>query len=192
MNALSQTAEEILRHTRPLILSGGYDGFSYADIANIVGIRKASIHHHFPTKAQLVRVLVERYRREALDGLQQINEAIADPAERLRAYTGYWQSCIASGSEPFCVCALLASQMPALPEEVAAEVRAHFRSLAAWLASVLREGQERGTLHMAHAPEIEAEVFVATVHGAMVSSRAHDNAAIFEMISKPLVERFIG
>jgi TetR/AcrR family transcriptional repressor of nem operon len=191
MNALSQTAEEILRHTRPLILSGGYDGFSYADIANIVGIRKASIHHHFPTKAQLVRVLVERYRREALDGLQQINEAIADPAERLRAYTGYWQSCIASGSEPFCVCALLASQMPALPEEVAAEVRAHFRSLAAWLASVLREGLERGTLHMAHSPEIEAEVFVATVHGAMVSSRAHDNAAIFEMISKPLVERFI-
>jgi TetR/AcrR family transcriptional repressor of nem operon len=191
MNALSQTAEEILRHTRPLILSGGYDGFSYADIANIVGIRKASIHHHFPTKAQLVRVLVERYRREALDGLQQINAAIADPDERLRAYTGYWQSCIASGSEPFCVCALLASQMPALPEEVAAEVRAHFRSLAAWLASVLREGQEQGTLHMAHSPEIEAEVFVATVHGAMVSSRAHDNAAIFEMISKPLVERFI-
>lgn len=191
MTDLSSTAEEIIRRTRPLILSGGYDGFSYADISNVVGIRKASIHHHFPTKAQLVRVLVEQYRREAVEGLRQMDQAIADPAERLRAYTGYWQTCIASGSEPFCVCALLASQMPALPEEVAAEVRAHFRALAAWVASVFHQGIEQGGLQMAHAPEIEAEVFVATVHGAMLSSRAHGDAAIFEMIVGPLVERFV-
>ena len=191
MTDLSSTAEEIIRRTRPLILSGGYDSFSYADISNVVGIRKASIHHHFPTKAQLVRVLVEQYRREAVEGLRQMGEAIADPAERLRAYTGYWQTCIASGSEPFCVCALLASQMPALPEEVAAEVRAHFRALAAWVESVFRDGIEQGGLQMVHAPEIEAEVFVATVHGAMLSSRAHGNAAIFEMIVGPVVERFV-
>jgi TetR/AcrR family transcriptional repressor of nem operon len=120
-----------------------------------------------------------------------MDEAIADPAERLRAYTGYWQTCIASGSEPFCVCALLASQMPTLPEEVAAEVRAHFRALASWVVSVLREGIEQGGLQMVHAPEIEAEVFVATVHGAMLSSRAHGDAAVFEMIVRPLVERFV-
>jgi TetR/AcrR family transcriptional repressor of nem operon len=191
MTDLSSTAEEIIRQARPLILSGGYDGFSYADISSVVGIRKASIHHHFPTKAQLVRVLVEQYRREAVEGLRQMDEAIADPAERLRAYTGYWQTCIASGSEPFCVCALLASQMPTLPEEVAAEVRAHFRALASWVVSVLREGIEQGGLQMVHAPEIEAEVFVATVHGAMLSSRAHGDAAVFEMIVRPLVERFV-
>lgn len=191
MSDLSSTAEEILRLTRPLILAGGYDGFSYADISNVVGIRKASIHHHFPTKAQLVRVLVEQYRREALEGLKKMDSAIADPAEKLRAYTGYWQTCITSGSEPFCVCALLASQMPALPEEVAAEVKAHFRALAAWLATVLRDGLEQGSLNMAHEPEVEAEVFVATVHGAMLSSRAHGNAAVFEMIVGPLVERFV-
>ncbi|MCR6634804.1 TetR/AcrR family transcriptional regulator [Devosia sp.] len=191
MTELSSTAEEILRRTRPLILSGGYDGFSYADISTIVGIRKASIHHHFPTKAQLVRILVERYRREAVEGLQKMDEAIADPAEKLRAYTGYWQSCITSGSEPFCVCALLASQMPALPDEVAAEVRVHFRALATWLTSVFRDGLEQGSLHMAHDPEIEAEVFVATVHGAMLSSRAHGDPAVFEMIVRPLVERLV-
>ncbi|MBO9587948.1 TetR/AcrR family transcriptional regulator [Devosia sp.] len=191
MTDLSSTAEEIIRRTRPLILSGGYDGFSYADISNVVGIRKASIHHHFPTKAQLVRVLVEQYRREAVEGLRQLDQAIADPAERLRAYTGYWQNCIASGSEPFCVCALLASQMPALPAEVAAEVRAHFRALAAWVASVFRQGIEQGGLQMVHEPQIEAEVFVATVHGAMLSSRAHGDAAVFEMIVGPLVERFV-
>jgi TetR/AcrR family transcriptional repressor of nem operon len=81
--------------------------------------------------------------------------------------------------------------MPTLPEEVAAEVRAHFRALASWVVSVLREGIEQGGLQMVHAPEIEAEVFVATVHGAMLSSRAHGDAAVFEMIVRPLVERFV-
>lgn len=191
MTDLSATAEEILRQTRPLILSGGYDGFSYADISNVVGIRKASIHHHFPTKADLVRVLVARYRQEALDGLRAMDGAIADPAEKLRAYTGYWQDCIESGAEPFCVCALLASQIPALPEEVAAEVRAHFRALAQWLAGVLAEGVKQGRLRLAHAPEVEAEVFVSSVHGAMLSARAHGNATVFETITRPAVERLI-
>ena len=192
MIELSSTAEEILRKTRPLILSGGYDGFSYADISQVVGIRKASIHHHFPTKADLVRTLVVRYRQEALDGLRALDEAIANPAERLRAYTRYWRDCITSGTEPYCVCALLASQMPSLPEEVAAEVRAHFRTLAQWLAGVLTEGAEQGCLRFAHAAEVEAEVFVATVHGAMMSARAHGQASVFEMITHPAVERFIA
>ena len=39
----------------------GFDGFSFADLAEDVGIRKASIHHHFPTKAALSVALMQRY-----------------------------------------------------------------------------------------------------------------------------------
>jgi len=39
----------------------GFDGFSYADLAKDMGIRKASIHHHFPTKAALSVALMKRY-----------------------------------------------------------------------------------------------------------------------------------
>ena len=192
MDALSDTAEEILRRTRPLVLAGGYDGFSYADVSDAVGIRKASIHHHFPTKAELVRVLVNRYRQEAAAGLAQLNTHVPDPAERLRAYVGYWQTCISTGTEPFCVCALLASQMPLLPEAVAFEVRAHFRTLTDWLASVLAEGAAQGRLRLAGEAAVEAEIFVATVHGAMISCRAHANPDLFEVVVRPLVDRMVA
>ena len=191
MDALSDTAETILRRTRPLLLAGGYDGFSYADVSDAVGIRKASIHHHFPTKAELVRVLVNRYREEAAAGLAHLDAHVPDPAERLRAYVGYWQTCIGTGTEPICVCALLASQMPLLPEAIAAEVRAHFRTLAAWLAGVLSEGAARGQFRLTDEAAVEAEIFVATVHGAMISSRAHDNPELFERIVGPVVERMM-
>ncbi|MGO7998244.1 TetR/AcrR family transcriptional regulator, partial [Rhizobium ruizarguesonis] len=65
MSNLSPTSDSILTSARALIMTGGYHGFSYADIAAVVGIRNASIHHHFPSKTDLVRPLVVRYREDA-------------------------------------------------------------------------------------------------------------------------------
>ncbi len=168
MSNLSTTADDILACARSLIVAGGYNGFSYADIADVVGLRKASIHHHFPSKVDLVRTLVARYRKEAEAGMANLELQVSDPLEQLRFYTGYWEACIADASAPFCVCALLASQLPVLPEEVGLEVRAHFRSLSAWLTSVLERGARHGQLQLKSTPRAEAEALMATVHGAML------------------------
>ncbi len=72
MSNLSSTADDILQCARTLIIAGGYNGFSYADVAEVVGIRKASIHHHFPSKVDLVRTLVAQYREEADAGIAAI------------------------------------------------------------------------------------------------------------------------
>ena len=189
MSNLSTTSDDILACARSLIVAGGYNGFSYADIADVVGIRKASIHHHFPTKVDLVRTLVARYREEAAAGMANLELQVSDPLEQLRFYAGYWEACIADASAPFCVCALLASQLPVLPEEVGREVRAHFRSLAAWLASVLERGARHGRLQLMGTPRAEAEAFMATVHGAMLSARAYGDPKIFGFVTGPLLER---
>lgn len=58
----SDKKNEILDCAQTLIQKRGYNGFSYADISSTVGIRKASIHHHFSTKVDLAVAVVERYR----------------------------------------------------------------------------------------------------------------------------------
>ena len=189
MGNLSPTSDDILACARSLIVAGGYNGFSYADIADVVGIRKASIHHHFPSKVDLVRTLVARYREEAEAGLANLELQVSDPLEQLRLYAGYWEACIADASAPFCICALLAGQLPVLPEEVGLEVRAHFRSLSAWLTSVLERGARYGQLQLMSTPRAEAEAFMATVHGAMLSARAYGDPKIFGVVTGPLLER---
>jgi TetR/AcrR family transcriptional regulator, transcriptional repressor for nem operon len=189
MNSRSSTAEDILVCARSLIITGGYNAFSYADIAAVVGIRKASIHHHFPSKSDLVQTLVVRYREEAEAAIADLERQASDPLEQLRFYTGYWENCISDSSAPLCICALLASQLPVLPEEVGREVRAHFRSLSAWLTSVLERGARRGQLHLLGTPHTEAEAFMATVHGVMLSARAYGDPKIFGVVVGPLLER---
>jgi len=189
MPSSSTTYDDILRSARSLLMEGGYNGFSYADIAKVVGIRNASIHHHFPSKSDLVRTLVARYREEAEAGIAELERQVADPADQLRAYIGYWEACIADASAPFCVCALLASQISVLPEEVTLEVRAHFRTLSAWLTSVLERGARQGGLHVTGTAEAEAESFMASVHGAMLSARAYGDPRMFGVITGPVLKR---
>ncbi|HEV2507000.1 MAG TPA: TetR/AcrR family transcriptional regulator [Mesorhizobium sp.] len=182
-------ADEILRCARTLIIRGGYNSFSYADISNVVGIRNASIHHHFPSKSDLVRKLVAQYREEAAAGLAELERNVSDPLEQLRAYVGYWESCIADATHSFCVCALLAGEIPVLPEAVVLEVRAHFRGLCDWLASVLERGDAQGRLTLTGTAHANAELFMATVHGAMLSARAYGDASTFGAITRPLLNR---
>lgn len=185
----SSTAENILRCAQSLIVAGGYNGFSYADIAKVIGIRNASIHHHFPGKAELVRTLVARYREAAQAGIEAMARQVLRPLDQLRGYVGYWEACIGDPASSFCLCALLAKEMPLLPEEIALEVKAYFRMLSAWLSSVLERGAKEGTLHLSEPAGIEAEIFMATVHGAMLSARAYGDAGMFGAIVNPVLAR---
>ena len=188
MNTPSTKADDILRCARALIVRGGYNSFSYADISGVVGIRNASIHLHFPSKAHLVLWVVALYRQEAEAGLAELERNVADPLEQLRAYVGYWEGCIADASHPFCVCAMLAGEIPVLPEAVAVEVRAQFRGLSAWLASGLERGVAEGRFTLTGSAGDNAEIFMATVHGAMLSARAYGEPGMFGAITRPLLQ----
>src|SRR3954463_3955663 len=123
MTNVSSTADDILACARSLIIAGGYNGFSYADVAEGVGIRKPSIHHHFASKVDLVRPLVSRYRAEAEAGLSALERNVPDPREQLENYVAYWKTCINDATAPFGGWRLLARRIPFLPEGVGLEGR---------------------------------------------------------------------
>jgi TetR/AcrR family transcriptional regulator, transcriptional repressor for nem operon len=183
------TADDIITRAQSLILAGGYNGFSYADIAEVVGVRKASIHHHFPSKIDLVRTLLERYRAEAKAGFDFLDAVETTAAQSLGHYLDYWRRCLAEGTAPICICALLASELPALPPEIAAQVRLHFKTLAAWLEATLIRGREDGSLALTETPRAEAEAFMAAVHGAMLSARVAADPKTFDLVATALLDR---
>ncbi|WP_410578611.1 TetR/AcrR family transcriptional regulator, partial [Bacillus sp. SIMBA_026] len=88
---LSPRANEIAEHARQLLAAGGYNGFSYADLSQRVRIGKASIHHHFPSKAELVLTVVRLHRQQSMEGLAALQQHVGDgPLAQLTAYVDYW------------------------------------------------------------------------------------------------------
>lgn len=185
------TAERIVDEGRRLIMTRGYNGFSYADIADAVGIRKASIHHHFPGKNDLATAVVEQSRAVIRAQVARLAEVEPEAVEQLRAYAAYWERCIADDSAPFCVAAILAAELPSLPDDVAGSVKAHFAELSGWLARILAIGVRQGSVSLIRSPEDEADAFMSAIYGAMLSARAFGDPARFIAITETLLARVV-
>jgi len=183
------TAGQIVDEARNLIMTRGYNGFSYADIAAAIGIRKASIHHHFPGKSDLAQAVVEHSRMLIRAQVDQLAAAEPDAREQLNAYSAYWERCILDNSAPFCVAAMLAAELPSLPEDLAGAVRMHFAELTSWLSQLLALGVRQGSVSLVRSPADEADAFLSAIYGAMLSARAFGDPTRFAAITETLLSR---
>ena len=184
-----EMAERILKTAESLMIERGYSAFSYADIAEAVEIKKPSIHHHFPTKAGLAAAVLRAHREKTIAGTEQLDRQIEDPWKRLYAYIQYWEGCIRGKTVPFCVAALLAAELPSLPEEVQAEVRLHFSALDEWLERTLKAGVKAGVIKLQDSAATEAQTLMAVVHGSMLSARATGESSVFKLVTGAALKR---
>ncbi len=184
----SETAEWIMDVAHQLLAERGYSAFSYADIAEAIQIRKASIHHHFPTKAALVVAVLERHRNRMKEATDALDQHVSSPLDRLRKYVDHWETCIRSMKEPFCIAALLGAELPSLPQEVQAEVGKHFKHLKSWIATVLEQGVKQRSIKLQETADVEADGFMALVHGAMISARIYGSSSVFERVTANAIQ----
>src|SRR5215469_1316072 len=185
------TANRIIAAAQQLIMRRGYSGFSYADVSEAIDIRKASIHHHFPVKTDLVIAVLNEWQ-EAFDAdVASLQASGANAIAQLRAYIGHWERCIADDTAPFCVAGMLGAELPALPEEVAQVVKAFFDNLTAWLEQVFESGVKNDLIKLDSSVQTEAATLVSLVYGAMLAARASGNVALFKDVTEGAVERLV-
>jgi len=183
------TDQRILDAAQQLMQAHGYHGVSYAAIAAQVGIRKASVFHHFPTKEDLVRAAVARYRGTLRAGLAAIDETGDDPRVKLERYAGLYRGLLERRGH-MCLCGLLAAEATTLPEPVRSEVRAYFTEHEAWLGEVLAAGRAAGLLRVDEPLTAAAALVIAGIEGALLVARAHADDARFDAVAGHLVSTF--
>ena len=164
---LSPAAERIVDVAEALIQHQGFNGFSYEDIAQTVGIRKPSVHHHFATKADLATVVTQRYVQRFISALENLDRSIAEPRKRLLAYAQLFQETY-NNNRHLCLCGMLATELSVLPDGVPERVRAFFSAQIAWLQQAIAMGQTRGELSRRRSAKQSAEFVLGTLQGAML------------------------
>ena len=86
------TRRELLDLAETLVRTRGYNGFSYRDLAEQIGIKTASIHYHFPTKGDLGEALIENEREVFARNLAQLDAEEKDPRRRLERFIQLFQA----------------------------------------------------------------------------------------------------
>jgi TetR/AcrR family transcriptional regulator, transcriptional repressor for nem operon len=173
------TKTALLNCAEDAVRARGFDGFSYADLAIGVGIRKASIHHHFPTKADLALALIERYSANFYAALDAITVASDKGSDRLKAYVAACRDALDGGSK-LCLCVAFCTGRDGLSAMVLAKLDTFHVTVTAWLAEVFALGKGDGTIASVVDPQIEADACLAQVEGGQLIARAAKDVARFD------------
>jgi TetR/AcrR family transcriptional regulator, transcriptional repressor for nem operon len=168
---LPPAAERILDIAERLAQTRGFNGFSYADVAQELSVTKASLHYHFRSKADLGLALIVRYQSVFGGALSEIGKKSRSAREKLRHYVALYDSVMRE--DRMCLCGMLAAEYATLPPPMQEELRRFFDANEAWLAAVLDEGRRSGELYFPEEPEERARVFVGALEGAMLMARSY-------------------
>lgn len=153
-----KTRTAIMDSAEALILDHGFAGTSVESVVEAAGVTKGAFFHHFDTKADLARALVERYARwdrEKLEGaLERAERMSNDPLQQVLIVLTLFQEDAESLTEPYpgCLFASFGYQTELFDDEtmdVARRAMLHWRER---LAEKLDEAVER------HPPRLEVEV----------------------------------
>ncbi|MCH7943299.1 MAG: TetR/AcrR family transcriptional regulator [Proteobacteria bacterium] len=176
---MPDTSEQIIDTAEALIQRGGFHAFSFQDIADRIGIKKASIYYHHPAKAALGREVIARYRRRFIEIMAAVDEDKS---------ISYWQALdlylepivrIARADDKACLCGILGGEFGALPEEMQVEVGGFFDEHLTWLTSLFQRGRKAGEFNFTGPPTQLARLVLSAIEGALLIHRAIDDPKHF-------------
>jgi len=179
------TATQILDVAERLVQVRGFNGFSYADVAVELKVTKAALHYHFAGKAELGEALVVRYAARFAEALAGVEERTSEASARLDAYADLYLAVLRA--QRMCLCGMMAAEYETLPSPMQDAVVRFFDENERWLARVLEQGREEGTVTFTGPPKETARMIVSGLEGAMLVARPFGDVGRFENTARHLL-----
>jgi TetR/AcrR family transcriptional repressor of nem operon len=173
----SSSKEAILAAARRTAQAHGYSGLNFRDLADEVGIKAASIYHHFPSKADLGAAVARRYWEDTAAELESMLAETSDPLRCLQQYPDIFRKSLESDNR-LCLCSFMAAEFDDLPEAVKKEVQAFADVNVAWLSKVL----SAATVVDSGESERRARAIFAAVAGAQLMARSRSDISLYDAL----------
>jgi len=186
MSTTSDTKTQLLDAAQELVTRRGFNAFSYKDLAEVVGIRTASIHYHFESKAKLGQALMQRYTSELEGALAGFDQRLRSEKARLEAFIGMYTDTEKRGA--MCLCGSFASDLGTLPGEIADEVQAYLDRCEAWVKACLVAGIATGEFRATSKPADLAASLVAGLQGGLILARAQSGSPLLARVRRSFLQ----
>lgn len=175
--------ETILKTAATMIRSRGYNGFSFREIAEAVGVKSASVHYHFPTKEALGAAVARRYTENFLTALGPLDEAPLEVAAVQARLHGLSRHSLVE-QNLMCLCGMLGAEVADLPGDVADETRRFFERTVAWLEAALARTTWGQGVDAAARRRLALSTLAAS-EGALILARSLGATAVFDEVDLP-------
>jgi TetR/AcrR family transcriptional repressor of nem operon len=173
----SSSKEAILAAAKRTAQAHGYSGLNFRDLADEVGIKAASIYHHFPSKADLGAAVARRYWEDTAAGLESMLAETSDPVRCLRRYPDVFRKALENNNR-MCLCSFMAAEYDDLPEAVKQEVQTFADVNVAWLSKLLSAA---GVVNSAQSKQRARAIFAA-VAGAQLMARSRSDLSLYNAL----------
>ncbi|GBD49833.1 TetR family transcriptional regulator [Methylopila sp. Yamaguchi] len=173
----TNSREAILAAATRIAQAHGYDGMNFRDLAADVGIKAASIYHHFPSKAELGAAVAKRYWEDSAAALEKISNESSDPLEALRRYPETFRWALQNDNR-ICLCSFMAAEFDDLPDPVKREVLIFADVNVAWLDKLISAAK----LAPPGESERRARAIFAAVSGAQLMARSRADVSLYDAL----------
>ena len=173
----TNSRERILCAARRIAQAHGYGGLNFRDLAEDVGIRAASIYHHFTSKADLGAAVARRYWEDSVTSLDALLADSSDPLRCLREYPETFRKALVNDNR-ICLCSFMAAEIDDLPEEVQKEVQTFADVNVAWLSKVL----SAAAVVSPEESEQRARAIFAAIAGAQLMARSRSDVSLYDTL----------
>ena len=187
------TKTRILDVAQDLIQRLGVNGMSYKDIAEVVGIRKASVHTHFPKKDDLLVALLDRYNDNTLRVLDSIIASRESTEVKLRRYFGLYEATLCSGEQDkVCLYAMVGAELTTLNHPLSDRVRDFYQNNIAQIAVIIDEGRQSNDFQFIGDSLDTATLIFSLLEGGMLIARADGGVEKFRSVIEQLIKLLKG
>ena len=160
--------EQLLEHTLILIRQRGCNGFSYRDLAELVGVKTSSIHYYFPSKDDLILEAVKEYSRRISERLAGISGDLPVLDQARQYLEPLRQTC---GSNQICLAGMVSTEILSLPESVHSVLKDFYHVNENWLAKLLERGQKERDTPYPVPPAMLAQVIYGALQSGLIAAR---------------------
>ena len=183
MIRMTDTREQIMDRAAQLLMSRGYNGFSYRDISSHLGVKNAAVHYHFPIKADLAIALVEEYRQFLR---KTTSEFMAYGGSALEQIEGFFAITTKQCDIGRCICPIGAFSVDfmELPEDVRAVTASFMEETQKWLTQVLEVGRQQNEFSFSGKSRSRALSILACLQGARQMARISGMELLHEAIEQ--------
>jgi len=161
------TRDNILKHADRLLRDKGYNGFSFKDVADVIGIKTASIHYHFPSKSRLAVSLVQCYLNE-LQVLKDKFEQFTD-LENLDEFFQFYSKL--NQKNEVCIVGSLSTELHTLEDAVACQLKDFAQQFLHWVSLTLERGRTNGSFAFSGPSRTKALMIISNMWAMLQLSR---------------------